>query len=197
MEATTQARAEYTALMSEVLDTDAFLRSTGEAMARYDARWKRSATAHAPEVTQDIADFLLIASTHIMALEQSGAYPSLVPTLLSLVVSVDMAGADVAQIADAVVDLHTRYIKALAARLRADEHDEFACAHLRAMLRTEAGIYLRLPRPVALAEYEGMAQACRRYIDTNPLNVGEPDFSTASIKEGLVDMFSRMMAIGQ
>ena len=196
MEATIQALSEYTSLMSEMLDTESFLRSSGEAMARYDARWKRSATAHSPEVTQDVADFLLIASTHVLALKQSGAMASEVPTLLSLVVSVDMSGADVSAIADAVADLHILYLQALSARLRAEEHDEFVCGHLRAMLRTEASVYLRLPLPSGL-RYEAVAAASRRYIDNNPLNAGEPDFSTATVKEGLVDMFSRMMAIGQ
>lgn len=185
------ARKQYLELMSEACDADAMLRSSGEAVARYDTVWKTVATRR-EDATAAIADFLLIASAHIDALEMLGARRPMLATLLSMLVSVDMAKADTAALGALYVDVHVRFFKACLELAATSADDAFVAEHARAILSIEARLFeaaaaCHADTDMTLA---GLVAAARSIPAPEHINV-DPSAPT----EVIIDMFSRMNAL--
>jgi len=195
------ALGQYKSLMADALDSDAFLRSTGEAVAMYDAAWKNAHNA-GHDIDGPMADFLLICRAHLDAMAMAGLRRQAMAAMVSMLISVDMAGADTASLGLSFLELHRRFLIACAEFCRSTAGDAFAAPHAKAILAMEAPLYLATYENNADAastepSYAGLAEAARRKIAAGddaqgPRIVPDP----AAPAEALIDIFSRLHALG-
>ncbi len=201
------AREEYSRLVAEAFDPDAFLRSSGEAVARYDTAWKTVCVHKEPAnvVNVAVADFLLIGSAHLDAMAMNGLRRPAMATMLSMLVSADMAGADAAAIGQIYLELHRRYLLSCIELRAAVADDDFGRPHADAILRMEAVLYTGAystfaeayhPLLADAAQYEALAAAATRYIAAHPAAEGAVEAKPDAPSEALIDMFSRLHALG-
>ncbi len=182
---------QYRNLYSEALDVDAFLRSTGEAVAARDADWKNAHNA-GRDINGPMADFLLVCSAHLDAMSMAGLRRPALAAMLSMLISVDMAKADTVGLGMLFLDLHRRFLTACASLRHESAGDAFAEPHAAAILAMESRLYLDAferysGHGTAPAEYAGLALAARAEAAAS---------APMSTQEALVDMFSRLHALG-
>jgi len=201
------ARDEYRRLVAEVFDPDAFLRSSGEAVANYDTAWKTVCVHKEPAnvINETVADFLLIGHAHLDAMAMNGLRRPAMATMLSMLVSADMAGADTVAIGQTFLELHKRYLLSCIELRVAVADDDFGRPHADAILRMEAALYAGAystfaesyhPSSADVAQYEALAGAATRYITTHPVAEGTVEADPDAPSEALIDMFSRLHALG-
>lgn len=199
------ALREYGNLIAEALDPDPFLRSSGEAVARYDAAWKAALTAH-EDINPAMADFLLIGSAHLDALEMASLRRPAMATMVSMLISVDMAKADTFALGALFLDLHRRFLIACAELRLSVAGDSFAEQHAAAIMAIEARLFVGVCDKFADANSEGheseisktsfsaLVAAARAEISKTPAPAIIPDPDAPA--EALVDIFSRLHALG-
>lgn len=191
------------ALVGECTDTDSYVRSTGEALAMYDHAWKKVRAAGG-DVDMAIADFLLVGSAHLDALDMAGLRHQALCTMVTMLVSVDMAGVSRPGLGLAYMRLHLGCVRGCVELCAHTGGDAFAAAHAGAVLRLELALYAGAydeftaryaPDADDICELAGMREAVARYKGER----GDGETVTASIDnpaEALVDMMARMAAIG-
>lgn len=198
MNPTQTALQTYTALLAEAAEPEALLRSSAEAVSRYDTEWKTVAT-RGEDATQAMADFLLIASAHLDALKMHGARRPAMSTMLSMLISVDMSKADTGALALQFAALHRRFFTSCLELVAASDGDSFMSGHARAILAIEAVLFAAaagaVPQgalsPIDEAAYAGLADAARAIPAPEHMTV-RPD----SPAEALIDIMSRLHAMG-
>lgn len=203
-----QAINDYRALMGDALDPDTFLRATGEAVARYDAAWKNAYNDHR-DINAAMADFLLIATAHLDAMEMASLRRPAMATMISLLISVDMSKASADSLGLLLLDIHRRFIISCAELCLTTAGDPYAAPHAEAIMALEAPLYVAAYERYAAtkpawseteaAAYAALALAARKKADA------APDASDGSNRiipnpdapaEALIDIFSRLHALG-
>lgn len=202
-----KAFADYKALVAESFDPDGFLRSSGEAVANYDTAWK-TVCVHkeaADVVNRAVADFLLIGSAHLDAMAMNGLRRPAMATMLSMLVSADMAGADTVALGQRYVDLHARYLLSCIELRVAVADDDFSRPHADEILRMESVLYAGAykayvaeysPAEADAAKLAALAEAATKYAQTHPGTENAVKADPAAPSEALIDMFSRLHALG-
>lgn len=203
-----EAYGDYKRLFSEVYDPDAFMRSSGDTMVKYDTAWKTACVRKQPREVVDtaVADFMLIGSAHLDALAMNRLRNTAMATALSMLVSADMAKADTVALGLIYLELHARYLLGCVELLQTVADDSFGEPHAKAILRMESELYLGVlqrfkesysPAAHDMARYEGIAEAACLYTQDTPRMAGDEIVADASApSEALVDMFSRLHALG-
>ena len=202
-----KALADYKTLVAESFDPDGLLRSSGEAVANYDTAWKTVCVhKESPEViNRAVADFLFIGSAHIDALAMNGLRRPAMATMLSMLVSADMAGADTIALGQRYIDLHGRYLLSCIELRTSVANDDFSRPHADEILRMEsilyAGAYKAFveeynPAPADVAKLLPLAEAATRYAQNHPGTETSVKADPTAPSEALIDMFSRLHALG-
>ncbi len=199
------ALREYGNLIAEALDPDSFLRSSGEAVARYDAAWKAALAAH-ENINPAMTDFLLIGSAHLDALEMASLRRPAMATMVSMLISVDMAKADTVALGRLFIGLHRRFLIACAELRLSAAGDSFAEQHAAAIMAIEARLFVGACDKYAAADPEeyqseirkttfaALVAAAKAEISKNTPSGIIPDPDAPA--EALVDIFSRLHALG-
>lgn len=202
-----EALGRYLVLTADMFDPDSFLRSTGDAVARYDTAWKTVCVHKEAKtvINQAVADFLLIGLAHLDAVAMNRMHRTGMATMLSLLVSVDMSGADTCALGENFLELHSRFLKACIEFRMAVADDDFSRRHADAILGMEARLYEDVlkafvaaysPLSGDMAYYEGAGRSAVKYIAEHPVATGGVNPDPAAPSESLVDMFSRLHALG-
>lgn len=186
-------------LILDIFDPDAYMRSTGHAMAEADTAWKTAKVHREPQdaIDEAIRRFLGIARLHLDSLTLAGYSKPPVATMVSLLISIDMAGTAPQALGETLLALHERCLKGCIALCAASADDAFAHPHFTEILRLEAGLYLGTCRMLdcATTDQEALAEAAERYLTghTAPEGAIIPDASAPA--EALIDMMSRLNAL--
>ena len=203
-----EAYGDYSRLYSEVYDPDAFMRSSGDTVVKYDTAWKTACVHKEPREVIDraVADFMLIGSAHLEALAMNRLRNTAMATALSMLVSADMAGADTVALGLIYLDLHARYLLGCVELSQTVADDSFGRPHAKALLRMESELYIGAlnrfkeaysPAAHDIARYEAIAEGARRYTQDTARTADDAVVADASApSEALVDMFSRLHALG-
>ena len=202
IKASESAREAFVALTGECADPESYVRSTGEALAVYDHRWKKARVCGG-DLDVAMADFLLIGLAHADALDMAGLRLSALSTLVTMLVSVDMSGVSRTGLGLSFMRLHLLCAKGCIGLCARTAGDGFASGHAGAVLRLErvlyAGAYDEFvnaysPDSDDICELTGMREAMRRYEGRR----GEGEHVTASADapaEALVDMMARLAVL--
>ena len=201
--ATEQAVKVCTGLMAECTDIDSYVRSSGEALAVYDNGWKNARTGGG-DVDAAIADFMLAGLVHLDALDMAGLREDALGTMLTMLVSVDMAGVSRTGLGMSYMELQLHYARACVELCARSAGDDFAAAHAGAILGMELALYAGAydefveaysPEAADILSLTGMREAAGRYKAAD----GDGGSAVADIQrpaEALIDMMARLNALG-
>lgn len=196
------AREAFVALTGECADPDSYVRSTGEALAVYDHKWKK-ARVGGGDVAVAMADFILIGLAHVDALDMAGLRQQALGTVVTMLVSADMSGVSRVGLGMSFMRLHLLCAKGCIGLCARTSGDGFASAHAGALLRLEqvlyAGAYdefVRAYSPDAddICEFAGMREAMRRY-DGCRCDSEHVVARADAPAEALVDMMARLAVL--
>lgn len=169
------------------LNPDSFLRASGELFAQLDSSWKAAKNRNEP-VQQPIADFLAAALVHLDALELCGLHDEMLPAIVSILISIDMARVDTVLLGWDYVALNMCLVREASRRLQISVNDDFASSHFKAILHQAAALFLD-----AVSHFDGVlplsavgiAEGCKKMESTGPFDKSE----------FLVDIFARLHAL--